>query len=119
MFDSERFASDILKISSHQEFANLTLELFKYQSKNNHVYAKYLDLLGINESSVTKLDDIPFLPIQFYKSSDIQTGSWNPEKIFESSGTTGQVRSKHLIHSLEWYNRVSRHIFESFYLIIE
>ena len=115
MFDSERFANDLLQISSEEEFENLSMELFKYQSKNNHVYSKYLDLLGINDSSVTKLDHIPFLPIQFYKSQPIRTGDWEADKVFESSGTTGQIRSRHYVRSLDWYNRVSARIFEKCY----
>ena len=93
----------------------LCLELFKYQSKNNHVYRKYIDLLNINADQVSKVPDIPFLPIRFYKTHKVVTGEWEEEQYFESSGTTGQIRSRNPVRSMEVYNELSTDIFQGLY----
>lgn len=97
------------------DFDQLALEVFRYQATYNSLYADYIRLLDINPEKVVKVEQIPFLPIQFFKTHDIQTGKWEPEAIFTSSGTTGQTTSRHLVRDLDFYLRNTRRGFEHFY----
>ena len=96
-------------------FDELALEVFQYQAIYNRLYADYIRLLHINPESVKKVAQIPFLPIQFFKTQDIQTGKWEPETLFTSSGTTGPITSRHLVRDLDFYLRNTRRGFEYFY----
>lgn len=91
------------------------LELFRFQATTNPVYKKYLALLGKDPSRVNKLEDIPFLPIEFFKNNSVKVGSWNHQQVFTSSGTTGQQTSKHYLYSESFYKQHSQNCFESFY----
>ena len=103
--------SDKLK---SDEFENLALELFQYQSQANPIYKKYIKARRIDTESVKTLDQIPFLPIRFFKDHKVVSG--NEEgytDFFSSSGTTGMITSRHYIWSEEWYLAHAQHIFES------
>tara|TARA_B100001109_G_scaffold255898_1_gene262750 strand:- start:8846 stop:9769 length:924 start_codon:yes stop_codon:yes gene_type:complete len=91
------------------------LSVFKYQANQNKVYRNYINALGIDSSSVNSLQQIPFLPISFFKSHEVKCGSFESEITFESSGTTGQVRSKHAIKNREIYIKSFSKAFEQFY----
>ena len=93
------------------DFEATALAVFQYQYQNNALYQQFVDLLRISPNSVTSLDAIPFLPIQFFKQHQIQTEAWAAEQVFMSSGTSQQVTSKHLIRDLAWYQQ---HAFEAF-----
>ncbi|MEO5675431.1 MAG: acyl transferase [Chitinophagales bacterium] len=86
-------------------FEALTLEIFVYQLLNNDVYREYCKLSGKNEVNVTRYTDIPFLPIEFFKTHRIIPESYSAQKIFTSSGTSGQIPGKHHVHSLSLYER--------------
>jgi phenylacetate-coenzyme A ligase PaaK-like adenylate-forming protein len=96
-------------------FLEKTLELFRYQAVNNPVYKEYLDRLMCNVQSVDSLEKIPFLPISFFKSHSVITGSFKPQKIFLSSGTTGLDRSQHHIVDLELYRKSFSKAFQFFF----
>ena len=97
-------------------FESLALEVFQYQAEHNLLYRQYLQLLNILPASVTSLAAIPLLPIQFFKNYVIKSGeNWQPEAIFESSGTTGQIPSRHFIPDLDFYLRNAKRGFEHFY----
>jgi hypothetical protein len=98
-----------------KEFEVLAMEIFQYQSQNNSVYATYLKLLGKSNFKPDKLTEIPFLPIELFKTKIIQTGNWEAQRIFESSGTTQQQKSRHLIQSIHWYDSIARKCFEQQY----
>jgi len=99
----------------HKHFEQTALEVFRYQAVNNPLYAKFIDLLGVDIAKVSALQEIPFLPIQFFKNYTIQTGKWEPVTTFTSSGTTGAQTSRHLLRESKWYQAISRRCFESFY----
>ena len=92
-----------LKISSVEERNLLALDIFKFQASENKVYKDYLNHLKINPTQVASVDQIPFLPISFFKSHDVQTRPDNT-KIFLSSGTGGN-RSKHLVQDISIYEK--------------
>lgn len=93
-------------------FEDLAIKIFEYQSMNNPVYNQFLKILNIDLSDISKIDDIPFLPVSLFKKYKIKTGDWVQEKIFESSSTTGLVTSKHYINSLDFYFSNAKFCFE-------
>jgi len=97
------------------DFEPLALEVFRVQAACNPLYQRYLELLEQKPEKVQRLSDIPFLPISLFKSYTIQTGEWQPEVVFSSSGTTGAISSKHLLRSMAFYRQSARRGFETFY----
>ncbi|MFT3908228.1 MAG: acyl transferase [Ferruginibacter sp.] len=85
------------------DFESLALQIFNFQYTNNEVYRQYCQAIKKDGSSVNSLIDIPFLPISFFKTKKIMAGSFEPAVIFESSGTTGSVNSKHFVKDLSVY----------------
>lgn len=96
-------------------FEELALEVFRFQAIQNPVYNKYLSLLRVNPLEINRLDKIPFLPIQFFKHHKVVSDNAPTQMIFESSGTTGDITSKHFVSDLPFYEYVSQKIFEQFY----
>ncbi|MBC5774926.1 acyl transferase [Pontibacter sp. KCTC 32443] len=97
------------------DFTQMALSLFRYQAENNPVYKAYLKHLHCQPDQINSLEQIPFLPIEFFKQQKVATGDFEPEITFLSSGTTQQTRSKHYIADLNWYNANTKYIFEHFY----
>ncbi len=97
------------------EFQNPAIEIFQYQYVRNPVYHRYVDLLNINPEKVKTLETIPFLPISFFKSHTVITGNEKPELYFQSSGTTGQIRSKHYVTDIDIYIQSFKKSFAWFY----
>ncbi|NDC42647.1 MAG: acyl transferase, partial [Chitinophagia bacterium] len=80
------------------QYATTALEVFHYQHQHNHLYRQYCDALGVNAAAINDVCAIPFLPISFFKTHQVVTGTLpSAPLIFESSGTTGTVQSKHYI----------------------
>jgi len=98
-----------------QGFESLALEAFNFQYKHNEVYQRFCNSLHIIPTSVKKLEQIPFLPIQFFKTKEIVTTDFAPAYIFESSGTTGQVNSQHRVKKLYLYEQSFQQTFQLFY----
>jgi hypothetical protein len=96
-------------------FDDICLQVFRFQYYNNSIYRKFVNALNINEENVDTVAKIPFLPISFFKSHQVVTTNFEPEHLFESSGTTGSVNSKHLIKSLALYKQSFTKAFELFY----
>ena len=105
----------IFSISSESEFNTLALEVFKFQFENNPVYRSFCDLLYKHPSDVKRVEDIPFLPIQFFKSHKILSSKSQIEDTFSSSGTTGSITSKHHVTDLKIYEQSFRKGFNNFY----
>ena len=97
------------------EFEHLALSVFKYQANFNIVYKRYLGFLNVKPENVVSLDQIPFLPIEFFKEHRVVSGNWDSEKEFLSSGTTSSQRSSHLVKDVTFYHEVAENIFRSFY----
>ena len=110
---------DIFNIKSNTDFEALALEVFKFQFKNNKVYRSFCDLLYKHPSDIKSINEIPFLPIQFFKSHNVLSTSLPIEKTFTSSGTTGSITSKHLVSDLKLYEASYLKAFKHFYGQIE
>lgn len=111
--------SDIFHIGSKKEFEKLTLKVFRHQYDHNAVYRNFCDLLKKNKTNVKALQDIPFLPIQFFKSHEVVSSTAPVQITFTSSGTTGMSTSRHLVTDLNFYEESFRLAFSQFYGNIE
>ncbi|HEY4148129.1 MAG TPA: acyl transferase [Chitinophagaceae bacterium] len=96
-------------------FEALSLDLFRYQYRHNPIYGQYADAVGKSPHKVRELKDIPFLPISFFKTHTVAAGSFRPEAVFESSGTTQTVNSRHAVKDLSVYTQSFLQAFERFY----
>jgi phenylacetate-coenzyme A ligase PaaK-like adenylate-forming protein len=90
-------------IGSMQEFTTYALELFRYQYTQNEVYHEFVDARKVKADSISSIEDIPFLPIEFFKTHDVVCTRVPPQAVFRSSGTTGLVRSRHIVADLSVY----------------
>ena len=106
---------DIFSIQSQEEFLQHSLETFRYQATHTALYKQYIENLGINTDEVIALEDIPFLPIDFFKSHKIITEGGAENIIFSSSGTTGSVTSAHYVSDLSLYEKSFNQAFKLFY----
>lgn len=105
----------IFNIYNFTDFEKLSFEIFRFQAKNNLIYNEFLNHLAIDVTSVHKLNQIPFLPIQFFKSHKVVSSKEKVQQIFLSSGTTGDTQSKHYVTDLNIYKTSFRKGFEYFY----
>lgn len=111
--------NEIFNIQSEEDFKTVALKVFNYQFENNIVYRSFCDLLYKHPSDVKNVEDIPFLPIQFFKSHEV-VSNVNPFEIsFSSSGTTGLLASKHHVTDLQVYEKSFKNGFLHFYGNIE
>ena len=97
------------------DFEQLALEIFQFQYNNNAIYQHYVNALSIVGSNVRSVDKIPFLPIRFFKTLDIKSTPFEPEAVFESSGTTQTINSRHYVKDLNIYRRSFLKAWEQFY----
>ena len=95
---------DIFKISDSMCFKDLALKIYDFQYKNNGVYKQFCNLIYKNPAKINELNEIPFLPISFFKTKKILSTN-NYEKVFYSSGTSQKIRSKHYISRIELYEK--------------
>ena len=105
----------IFNIQTQAEFEAVSLQVFKFQFENNRVYRSFCDLLYKHPSDVKRIEDIPFLPIQFFKSHEILSSKQPLEQVFTSSGTTGDLVSKHPVTDVKIYEDSFRSAFNYFY----
>ncbi|HQV34777.1 MAG: acyl transferase [Flavobacterium sp.] len=106
---------DIFSIGSQKEFEKITLKVFRHQYEHNQVYQDFCSLLKKDKTNVKSLEEIPFLPIQFFKSHTVLSSSKPIQETFTSSGTSGMVSSKHLVTDLSLYEQSFRKAFSQFY----
>ena len=94
----------IFDIKNHSEFKKQCLDIYNFQYENNMVYQNYCNMICEDPTDVNEINKIPFLPISFFKTKKILSTD-NFEKVFYSSGTTTNSRSKHFISSLKLYQK--------------
>ncbi|MGM8362399.1 acyl transferase [Flavobacterium sp. ARAG 55.4] len=112
-------ATDIFTISSQKQFEKIALKVFRFQYENNLVYKEFCDFLKTDVQRVKTIQQIPFLPIQFFKSHQVVSNNNPIQTTFTSSGTTGMITSKHLVTDVTLYEESYRKGFSEFYGNIE
>jgi hypothetical protein len=105
----------VFSISNEQQFAEIALQVFRFQAQNCTVYREFITNLKVDPDAVISIDQIPFLPISFFKSHEILSSADKVQITFSSSGTTGTINSKHLVTNLRWYEESFRKAFEIYY----
>ena len=97
------------------DFTEIALEVFRFQYNNNAVYRQFCIALNIQETSISSIEQIPYLPIAFFKTHTVTTTVFSPEVIFESSGTSQTINSKHLVKDISLYQKSFNKTFRIFY----
>jgi phenylacetate-coenzyme A ligase PaaK-like adenylate-forming protein len=101
--------------ASPEEFVSLAIELFQFQYTHNALYRQFCDSLHTLPATIKELHKIPFLPISFFKTHAVKTTEFEPEAVFESSGTTNAVNSKHFVKDISLYHKSFKQGFHHFY----
>jgi hypothetical protein len=107
--------NDKIFSSTEASFEELALEIFRFQYDHNMLYKAYADMLGVAPPNISRLNEIPFLPIHFFKTHPVKTTEFEPQATFESSGTTQTGNSHHLLKEIELYRQSFTKGFELFY----
>ncbi len=110
---------NIFTISTQKQFEKIALKVFRFQYDNNLVYQQFCNFLKKDKTNVKSLTEIPFLPIQFFKSHEVLSSAETIQETFTSSGTTGMQTSKHLVTDISFYEQSYRLGFSAFYGNIE
>ena len=95
-------SEDIFSINSDDDFNRVALEVFHFQRQNCEVYKNYCELLQVD--NIRHYKEIPFLPIEFFKSHLVIANVQPILKTFKSSGTGGN-RSQHHITDISLYEK--------------
>jgi hypothetical protein len=108
--------ADIFELQA-QQFNDIALKLFRYQSQENEIYHAYIEHIGVNLHAVKQLEDIPFMPIEFFKKHQIICKEFKSQDkhYFESSSTTGIGVSRHYYSDSAWYHQSFRRSFKKFF----
>jgi phenylacetate-coenzyme A ligase PaaK-like adenylate-forming protein len=110
------FSTDkIFAIASEKDFSEAALSIFNYQVEHCEVYRQFVELSGIQKDNIKDIEDIPFLPVEFFKTHTIISNEKKPEIMFQSSGTTGTQPSKHFVADVKLYVQSFEKCFELFY----
>ena len=112
-------SDDLFTISTKKQFEKIALKTFRFQYENNIVYKKFCDYLKTEVTNVKSLTQIPFLPIQFFKSHQIVSNTNTFQETFISSGTTGAITSSHFVTDVTLYEQSYSQAFNQFYGNIE
>jgi len=105
----------IFNTQTEAAFTQVALQVFKHQFTNNKVYRSFCDLLYVHPSDIKSIEQIPFLPIQFFKSHTVISSLDQIEETFTSSGTTGSITSKHFVTNIALYEESYLKGFHHFY----
>jgi hypothetical protein len=105
----------IFSITIDEQFNAAALAIFQYQATNCVIYREFIQGLRINPAEITSIQQIPFLPIEFFKSRDVVSSTDPVQITFTSSGTTGMITSSHQVTDVSWYEDSFRKAFNLFY----
>ncbi len=112
--NAHNIEQEIFKVNN-AAFEALALQIFLWQYQKNNIYQQFCNALHIIPQEVTSIEQIPFLPIQFFKSKEIFTTVFKPAITFESSGTTGSINSRHEVKDILIYEKSFKKTFNLFY----
>ena len=101
----QNYLKNIFNIISESQFNDLAIQLFTYQYNNNSIYKKYIQLIDCNTKTIKYYDQIPYLPIEFFRTHKVISGINTEEAIFKSSGTTNSQKSSHYVMDISIYKK--------------
>jgi phenylacetate-coenzyme A ligase PaaK-like adenylate-forming protein len=105
----------VFSISNKQQFTDTALQIFRFQAQNCAVYREFITNLKVDIGAIRHIDQIPFLPISFFKSHKVLSSTDEVQATFTSSGTTGMINSQHHVTDVNWYEESFRRAFNIFY----
>jgi len=105
----------IFTIKNQTDFLESALQIFEYQLNKSAVYQHFAGILKRSPDKIKSLTDLPFLPVEFFRNHMIISGEKPAEKIFESSGTTGNLTSRHFVCDTGLYEESFLNSFRLFY----
>jgi phenylacetate-coenzyme A ligase PaaK-like adenylate-forming protein len=105
----------VFSISNEEQFKATALQIFRYQAQHCQVYRKFIRGIKVDPANVESVEQIPFLPIQFFKTHTVVSANDPVQVTFTSSGTTGITTSSHFVTDISWYEDSFRKAFELFY----
>jgi phenylacetate-coenzyme A ligase PaaK-like adenylate-forming protein len=105
----------IFSVATQAQFNTATLDVFRFQAQHCNIYRAFINGLKIDPATITTINQIPFLPVEFFKSHEVVSNKAAPQVTFTSSGTTGMITSRHLVSDVGWYTESFRRAFELFY----
>lgn len=111
----QEWGKNIFAVKTEKEFNDLAIQVFDYQFNNLPIYQEFCKKIKVNLSQIKHYSQIPFLPIEFFKTHTIITENKQTETIFTSSGTSGTTVSKHFVADLKIYEESFTKAFELFY----
>ena len=103
--NTQNYIKKIFSIDTESKFNDYALQLFHYQYKKIEIYNNYVNLICNNINEINTYYDIPFLPIELFRTKKIKAQNTKHQTIFHSSGTTNSEKSKHYIIDLEIYKK--------------
>jgi hypothetical protein len=110
------FKQRIFTIRDEDAFNAAALDLFHYQRLHVTPYQSFLNALGTDAASVNHYTGIPCIPVEMFRNHILCDGPVNPYGVvFSSSGTTGQITSKHFVRDTELYRQSALTCFRKFY----
>lgn len=107
---TRQLVNDIFNVTP-ETFVAMALKVFTHQAVHNTVFGEYVCQLGVEPGGLQTLENIPPLPIEFFKTHQVSNFTAEPAIIFTSSGTTGSQTSRHFVPQLEWYEESFQHSF--------
>ena len=115
MTEFEQLTDRIFNLQADDSFEEAALEVFRYQYARNEVYRRYCDLLGQAPAGIDRIEKIPFLPVELFKSHRVVSFNSPENHIFTSSATTGSVPASHFVYDMAVYERSFLEGFRMFY----
>ncbi len=101
--------------ANEQDFNKLAIEIFRFQYNQNEIYRKYCESINTVPAAIHTISEIPFLPIQFFKTHEVKSSDFHAALLFESSGTSGSINSKHFVKDPILYRKSFLKTFQHFY----
>ncbi|MBR5982403.1 MAG: acyltransferase [Bacteroidales bacterium] len=111
----EKYFAELCSSMDSHKFERLAMQAFAFQYLHNHIYHRYCDLLNIDVAMVNYIKDIPFMPVEFFKSHKVICDDMDAEVVFTSSSTTGTIPSSHYVADANVYRKAFMSGFEQFY----
>jgi hypothetical protein len=105
----------VFSIDNEKQFSSIALGVYHFQFANNPLYREYCMAVHRTPETVLLIEDIPFLPISFFKTHEVRTTNFEAALLFRSSGTTGMATSAHFVKKPALYEKSFRLCFEQFY----
>ena len=112
---AKKLAERVFTLQTPDDFRGLAMDVFHFQYENNNVYQTFCDALRVSPADVTTIEEIPFLPVELFRSGRVKSFDEEAAIIFESSGTTGSEPSFHAVKDLGLYEKSFVHSFRRFY----